>query len=737
MYDRAITRAAVDAASAAQGWPLRYSTLDQITTAIGHFDDLWDREAKRLRRALTPEEQRFITNERKLCALDFRGYWLPNYAWIVGFDKIPTRMRPNVAQDIILDIWAEDERAGSAIWMQQLKARRLGVSTLSELNVCHRFQFHAYSSCVIASADPSKTIDMAGMIKFALEQQPWWLLPSATKIKHGMPAEFGALHTQLSIESGNQFTGVARGASPNVIHLSELCEFQDAEDIVAGGLMRAVIDGPMVFGILESTALGTGNWWHKAWEQNKRDFARGTARVRPIFLPWFVGTDIYPTPSDIHKRRIGHPDWTPSDRTIAHAERARTYVLSNPLLFKYLAHGHSDWRLPRTQMHWYEMEYQTARENKELHVFLSELPADDFEAFQVNHTPLVDPEILIGYQERTRHPQGVYTIVGPDIPPALVAPSRYYDTSKPTITIATRDLLPRYDVKYQLIPLRFEGYDTFDEQLKLLIWEFPQAPFIYGVGVDCSEGVGLDNAVIEVLREATPLREPGQVAEWACNTVTAFQLWPLSLAVGCLYSTVVPTVGERRQCRMAIETWTNGASVQNEMQKRGWTNFHPMYYAGDSKRPKRPGEVNRIGVITNSVLRANIQDFWMTCLKEESIDIPSPYLVREIATLENVNGKAQASLGEHDDRWMGLGFPLFSLHQGKLPSQQYTRKRVSYEPGLVEDDGIPHPVWSPGAQASSAPFRPGGTVGGQQIFRNRDRGSLDRYRNPNLPIRYR
>src|SRR4051812_24297243 len=180
-----------------------------------------------------------------------------------------------------MDLWAEDEAAGNAIWMQQLKARRLGVSTISELNVCHRFQFQPYANCVVASADPQKTIEMAGMIKFCLDQQPWWMLPTGTKIRHAIPIEFGEQHSTLAIEAGNQFNGVARGSSPNIVHLSELCEWQDAEDLVDGALLPSILDDPNVFGILESTASGPG-WWKRKWEQTKRDWERGTARIRPV-----------------------------------------------------------------------------------------------------------------------------------------------------------------------------------------------------------------------------------------------------------------------------------------------------------------------------------------------------------------------------------------------------------------------------------------------------------------------
>lgn len=704
MYAAAVTARAVAATNKSQGWDLVYHTPEQIAHAIKYLDDLYDPEAQRLTRPLKANEQRFISNERILCALDFRYYWAPRYATIIDWQKKPMHFTPNVAQNIILDLWGESESQGWAIWMQQLKARQLGVSTLSELAVQHRYQFIPYTNAVIASADPAKTLNMAGMIKYCFEQQPWWLLPKVTKIKSAIPVEFWEQYCSLTIQAGNQFNGVARGSTPNVIHLSELCEWQDAEQLIEAALLPAIHDTPDVFGILESTAQGPG-YWKRKWEQTKRDYPQGRSRMRPAFLPWYVGTDLYPTAAELRQRPIP-ADWVPLDRTIKHAERARAYVTTDPLLLKYLAKGNRHWQLPREQMWWWESGYESHRQSKTLNLFLAEFCSDDFEAFQSSNVPVIDPEILMGYQDRTRNPSAVYTIIGPDIPPALTTPPRYWDRSRPTITIRTREVMPRLDLKFELVPILFEGYPSFDESMKLLVWEPPTAGYTYGIGVDCSEGIGQDFAVIDVLREATPSRAPGQVAEWASNTVTAFQLWPLILAVGCLYSTLNPLAGKRVQCRLAIETWSNGSAAQHELQKRGWLNFHPWMYAGDARKPKRPGETVKVGVMTNAWFRASMQDMFLTCLSEEAIDLPSPYLVSELTTLERAPGikKAVAAADAYDDRFMALGMILYSLHMNKPPQQQFARRRVEYTPGVDPEPGISHPIWTPPAQASSTAF---------------------------------
>lgn len=728
MYAPEITASAVAQANQGREYALTYHGIAQIEAATAHFNDLMDPE-RGLKRNLTPDEARWIDNERTLCALDFRYYL--QYFWIINWKKEPARFIPNVAQNMMLDIWADLEREARAIHVLQLKARRLGVSTLSEAAVAHRVQFHPYTNAVIASADPTKSVVMADMIDFAWRKMPWWLLPKATKIRNMMPVEFGEIETGITIQAGNQFNGVARGATPNVYHVSEIAEWEDAESLIDASLLRAIIDDPNVFGMIEGTGEGKHTYFHRTWELAKKEWSQRRGRQMPVFLPWYVGTDIYPSEAEQRARPIP-PNWVPSDRTVAHAEKARTYVLNNPLLFTYLAKGDTDWQMPRAQMWYREVEYESAKEKKTLNKFLSEMCSDDFEAFQSQNLPIIDPEIVLNYRERTRVPKGVFTILGPDIPPSLVAPRRQWDPDQPTVTVKVRDLIPTSTLVYQFVPLKFTGYDTFDPDLKLLIWESPDADYAYGVGVDCSEGLGQDRGVIEVLREATPYREPGQVAEWASDKITAFQQWPMTLAIASFYSVYSVTAQRRVQARLAIEAFTNGAALQMELKKRGWSHFHGWQY-NDTRKNKPERETHRIGIYTNQWFRSQMMDMLLTCLSEEALDLPSPYLVEELETLERIPGqkKIAAQYGMHDDRVMGLGFPLFSLHQNKPPSKQFARRRVEFQPGLDEDT-VQYPVWQPPAQASSLPL-----VAQRVSYRRGRPDGLERVVNPGMPRGYR
>lgn len=730
MYDAGVTARAVSRRSEELGFALTYHSERQIDAAITTLNDLQTGDSDHpLTRPIASDEAQFITNERTLCSLDFRYYL--QYCWIVNWKKEPQKFHANVAQNILLDIWADLEREAKAIHILELKARRLGVSTLSELAIAHRVQFQPYTNAVIASADPTKSRLMADMVEFAWKNMPWWLMPKTLRVKDMMPVEFD-IESAITIQAGNQFNGVARGATPNIYHISEIAEWEDAERLVDAALLRAIIDSPNVFGIIEGTGEGKHTYFHNTWELAKKAWYNGRGRQMPVFLPWYVGTDIYPSETEQRQRPI--PDrWTPSDKTIKHAEKAKAYVLSNPMLFKYLAKGNADWEMPKAQMWYREVEYENAREARTLNKYLSEMAGDDFEAFQSQNLPIIDPEIVLSYQERTRQPEAVYTIIGPDIPAQLVAPRKQWDLDKPSLTIKVRDVLPNRSEVFQFVPLKFTGYDQFDPDLKLLVWELPDSAYAYGVGVDCSEGVGQDNAVMEALREASPDRPPAQVAEWACNRVTAFQMWPLTLALGCFYSVYSARANRRVQTRLAIEAFTNGSALQNELQKRGWSNFHPWKY-NDTRKPRPDSKTTRVGVYTNQWFRSQMMDMLLTCLSEEALDLPSPYLIEELETLERMAGqkKIAAQYGAHDDRVMSIGFPLFSLHMNKPPQQQFARKRVDYVPGLDEDSTV-YPIWTPPAQSYSVGPQP------QQDLSRTLRGAvqLNRYVNSRMPKGYR
>jgi hypothetical protein len=677
MYSPRITAEKIAETSKRQGWDLEPSSPAKIRAAIAYFDDKAEK-AEGGDLALTAEETRFIQNERRLCALDFR-YYIRNYCYIIDWEKNKSLFRPNVAQSMILDLWGEIEERGAAIMMQQLKARQLGCTTLSELATAHRVQFAPLTKAVVASADPKKTIEMGQMIRFCWENQPWWLIPSSPQDRQekNMTVEFAQLRSSILIQAGNQFHGVGRGGTPNVAHLSELSSWADAADDVDAALIRAVHPTPDVFFVLESTALGRDNWWYENWELIKRDYPRGRSLIRPVFLPWYVGTDIWPTETILQMMPIPI-DWIPSDRTIHHAERARQYVLSNPLLLKYLAKGCTDWQMPRAQMWFYEVEREAAIAKKSLNKFLSEMPSDDTEAFQNTGLSVIDQDVILNYRERAREPLGAYAIIGEGIYHGLIPPRHLWwtgpDAPKP-ITVHVSAVTRSTEV-YQFIPLKIEDYQTLDPMFKLLIWEWPEDGETYGLGVDTSDGIGQDWSVIEGVRKSTLTKPWAQVCEFSSPYIKADQLWPMTLAIGTFYSTYNERVQRRTQCRIAIECRGNGDMVQSAIKGKGWINLHP-WKKYDVRKPIPDGKVHHEGVFTNVSFRAAMMDKLLSVIDEEALEIGSKWFVNEMATLErDVDEKsARAAYNTHDDRILAMGFAIFSLQPPDSRDRRYRANR--------------------------------------------------------------
>lgn len=564
-------------------------------------------------------------------------------------------------------------------------------STDTELKVAHRVQFYPNVTAVVASSDPGKTAKLTQMIERAWRHQPWYLMPKMTGYQKGECISFGELDSHLILQWGNQQTGIARGDAPTVIHLSEVAEWQNPEELIDAAPLKAIIWTPDIFLILEGTARGRHNWWHKEWEYAKRHWEDGTSTLRPVFLPYFAGTDIYPSPAWLRAHPIPR-NWRPEGTTVAHAERARAYTSSNALLRRYLG---SDWEMPRQQMWWWEATRAEHKEKGQLGIFQQELCADDLECFVASGVSVIDAEVIGYYRERARKPLGVFGIQGPPaiIHPKLQPNKRQIDPDAPNL---------RIDEHFTLVPLRFGMENSPDG--KLLIWEMPEATERYGLGVDPSRGIGSDNAAIEVLKKARAGRNDAQVAELVSGQLDAVALAPFAYVVGRFYSP--KHEGVSRHAKMVIEIEGGGNLTQKELRlKYGWpvSSFHRWMRAYDQRVLDR-SKSQQLGWSTNRWSRDELILTLLDALRNGLVDINSPWFCDEMGDLEAEENtqKIKAQRGAWDDRIMALGMVLFSLHDlDRAPRGApagLNRAHAARELGEQEDQEAA-PMWRPGAQA--------------------------------------
>lgn len=685
MYSAKVTDAALLAAESRLGIRLRRHPISYVDSSVSHLNSLMQEDGT-LKRPLSNEERAFIRNERLVSKFDFT-YWSTRYAFIKHYaDSRTVRYQPNIAQRMMNDICAEMEEEGIAIFIQQLKARQLGATTDTELRIAHRVQFYTYVEAVVASSRPEKSEEMSNKMLLCWQKQPWWLLPRETSSRAGALIEFGDLNSAVSIQHGAQMTGIARGRTPNVIHLSELCEFVNPKELVDASLMRAVHHSPSTFFIMESTALGIGNWWNDTWNISKEGWPTRTADFRPVFLPWFVGSDIYPDDTWLLAHPIP-PDWQPSEAAITHAKRCEEFVQRDDLLRKHLGPA---WTMPRRQLWWWDVERNIAVKKRQLAEFYSETPADDIEAFQNTNPSPFEPQEIEMLHSRTRVPLAVFGFRGhPDDFPISAQPlSTQIDRDMPAIPVRARCGSAYRPICCDLVPLKFPGYSGYNEMAKLLVYELPKEDAEYGIGIDTSEGVGQDRSVIEVIRKVSMAEPPMQVAEFASPRLNSLDLFPFAFIGGQFYSTLRRDTEDQtttlQRPRMVIECRWNGENVQVELQKHGWPNFHK--WTRYHKVKYNLAQERNLGWYTNAWSRPMMMDYLLKAVREGYLIVPSPYLIDEFSTLEGDESAQdfRALHGRHDDRVMAAGIAYFSLHiletSGIMQPMTTTRVRSHVAP---------------------------------------------------------
>jgi hypothetical protein len=626
-------------------------------------------------RPLISEEQDFIRNERVVCALDFR-YWLERYHHILHWeDQSYQLMTPNVAQDIVLDVIGEMEERKVAVKLQTLKARQLGITTLMGAIIEHRTMFYPNTKSIVGSATPEKSGKMVKMQEDSWDRMPWWLMPQMTVRKAGEMIEFGELGSNLSIRHGAQKgTDVGRGETPTIAHLSEIVDWANPEQDINAGLLFAMHPSQSMLIVLESTAGYIGDWWHKEWEYNKAHLGDLSLppRLYPLFLPWFIGRDIYPTEAELRDNPIPS-GWVPAELTRQHAKRAAEYVRNSPLLRKHLG---LEWAMPLEQQWYWEYTRNYFKEIGELNVFLREMPANDVEAFNSKYSSVFDAEVIEHYSLAANPPERIYALDGPldEIRPELKPDVRQIDKNLKPLVIKVG---PQRD--YTLYPLKKDGYpSSMNPEGKIFMWELPQDECTYGLGVDTSKGIGQDSSVICALRKATMDKVARQVCEFAHSHVSANDLPPWVHAIASLYK--VKREGELYQPKLVIETNNGGDATQLAMKKLGWVNYHNWIRL--DKKVLDESKANFHGFVMVEWARDLVVGGALKALKDYMIDIESPWLIREMATLEKNEEKARIEAGgkeAHDDRFMAFGMVLASLHAlnwGSLKSP-FGKSRVS------------------------------------------------------------
>jgi len=367
------------------GFKLTRYPLDKVEAWVAHLDAAYDNDKKLLRRALTPEEDRFILNETLLSTIDYL-YHAERYH-IIEQDAMEggglARFKPWESQKIILRKLAEwqeedyDRLARKEIAIGVLiaihKARQLGATAIGRSLLMHRLTTAKNVRGISASVDEDKKMELYTRDKTILNNLPWWLQPEIKYDEKGAHIHFGKLSSKVLYQVGSQKSGVGQGRQFDVIHLTE-CASWPYPLTIENDLYPTIPRAASTLCILESTAQGRVNWWHDFTERIR---IKGSYRWRYLFIPWYA---------EEKKYRFTPPaGWKPSDIAILHAKKVHE---TSP-----------EWigravMLSPEQLYWWESERGDAVKRGVLNIFLTNYCATPEESFQHTSSSAFSPEIL-------------------------------------------------------------------------------------------------------------------------------------------------------------------------------------------------------------------------------------------------------------------------------------------------------------------------------------------------------
>lgn len=261
---------------------LKYKTPGKLLEATGQFDTEENRQ--------TVIEHLFylrLKYDFEFCAA----------ATLMIQDKETKQMIPlylNEGQRILIGEYERQRLAGKPIRVLLVKARQWGGSTATQCYMywLQRYWYENWHSCIVA-LDQTQAVNIRTMYKNLISKLPKWSNPITFKRFEGTELIRIIPERGCRIQIGSaQKPDALRSFDFSLVHMSEVGLWKDTQeakgDDVAMALYSTVPDVPGTMIVMESTAKGVGNYFHRQYLaalENKKNRSDG---IRPVFVSWFV-----------------------------------------------------------------------------------------------------------------------------------------------------------------------------------------------------------------------------------------------------------------------------------------------------------------------------------------------------------------------------------------------------------------------------------------------------------------
>lgn len=716
MYSQEIIAQRLEHAQASLGFTPVYHSKQEVINFIERLKQ-WEKKDDNgnvnFTRDLTPQEHRFITNEKVLCTSD-AAYYLTRYAKLLDETNTSVQFKFRDTQRIFYKIISDMEAKGFAIELIVGKGRQQYVTTIVEHLVGHRAFFHRDINAITASADRVKSEEMGRKVLFAYDNLPWWLKRKYSRRVETIPGilEFDSLNSRISIQHGSgtskskggQKTGIGRGTTPTVYHLSEVSAYPNPEQQIEAAIFKAVHASPKVFGVLESTFAGDTGWFPDKYKLAKEYWANGLSRLRSLFFHWPCAHDIYPTKTWLSMHPI--QNWRMRDDDISRKVeeqilKAELFMRSSPPLAAVFG---DNWIMPEDQQWFYFVNYFEHFQSGTLATLMQELCCDDVEAMQSSYDNVFGRETIHICSTNKDRDFDIYSIVGTAIDSKFDPAEDEIDYTKDRIMLSHTP--PREDARYrwEFIPLKYslfedlinakpDDYDIVQKHLPLAdgkLFIYPKAmqkdTLETSLGIDTSNGISQDSTVIAGAAKGNGLVPDIQIAEFRSEYVNHVEAFAFAFPIALFLRSI-----SRNPNDILKWPWCGieqiaavGDTCQVQLRRMGYPLGRFFRFGRYDSVELNKKSSQKVGWYTVRWSRDLLIGYFIHAIRNGWYKLNSPFTIDECRTFEvhyTTTGKEKmehSSTG-HDDGLFGNAIATFINHDLDTLAERGNKKLMPHD----------------------------------------------------------
>lgn len=544
-------------------------------------------------------------------------------------EEIPFRLKR--AQREMLSVLEDMRLAGEPIRAIVLKARQMGLSTLTQLYMewiqsVHKKNWHS----VICAHVKDGSTNIRAMYDKVIENKPpigyvkYTIAPFKNTQNIKIIPERGC---RITIGSAEKPESV-RSQNPKMVHFSEVAFYPNTTMKGTGKLIGGIVGSmkldPLTIQIYESTANGVGDYFHGLWEKAKK----GAVVLRPVFLPWY-NDDRYSR--SLADGRFYNHSGMKTEGSVS------DFILSMSEYERLLFENHPSCTLEN--IHWYRRKKSEMDSNE---LMLQEYPSDDIEAFQNSGIPAFRAADIEAMRKDCVPPIAIGDLKA-DCSPTLakIEPKRRREILSNIAFVADVGALSEAsDAKTR----------ERKERNRLKIWEFPDTSIRmsnrYVVVFDPQKGISekADYGVIAVFDRYWMAYggKPEIVAEWRGRIDKDIAIW-VAAQLAKYYNNAL----------LVVESNTYDSDIKEDDAEFIFDTIADYYSNLYSRTPAdkiKEGAPVVYGFHTGRSTKPIIKENYVTMLREHGYVERNGMALDEARIYEQKpNGKFGAKDGGHDD----------------------------------------------------------------------------------------